>query len=62
MTKHRKYEIKILEFKIESYRLLSLIIKKHIKFDFDGYPIYLETALINNETKYENTFSIFNLN
>lgn len=50
MTKHRKYEIKILEFKIESYRLLSLIIKKHIKFDFDGYPIYLETALINNET------------
>lgn len=59
MTKHRKYEIKILEFKIESY---SFSIKKHIKFDFDGYPIYLETALINNETKYENTFSIFNLN
>lgn len=55
--KHRKYETTIVKFEIVSS---SFFIRKHIKFDFNGHSIYLETALVNNETKYKNF--IFNLN
>lgn len=55
--KDRKYETTIVKFEIVSS---SFFIRKHIKLDFDGHSIYLETALVNNETKYNNF--IFNLN